>query len=223
LLAIGHLADTQGPRDQRDSYLHLYYRETMPPNVPIIGERWLVMRPEVYRQIAEQPEQITAEEILAAVEALGGDEQPVRVQTLHNYVAKNRKIDEVSFQQSLTTVVKENRIGLHVNGEKVAEVPQDSEQALAGVLIKGKAPPPTPKSGRTIVIQGALGSMDNMGPFFKKILQPLASQQPAELTIQLDVRAHFEEDPGSGLDAALDDGFDNNAFPGLTRKDSKAS
>jgi hypothetical protein len=43
------------------------------------------------------------------------------------------------------------------------------------------------------------------------------------LAIELKVRAHFEEDPGSGLDAALDDGFDKNAFPGLSRTDSKGS
>jgi hypothetical protein len=93
---------------------------------------------------------------------------------------------------------------------------------LAGVLVKGQTPPPTPKSGRTIVIQGTLQSHNDMGPFFKRILQPLASQQPSKLTIKLTVQAHFEEDPGSGLDAALDDGFDNNAFPGLSRKDSKS-
>jgi hypothetical protein len=60
-----------------------------------------------------------------------------------------------------------------------------------------------------------------MGPFFKKILRPITGQQPMELDIELTVRAHFAEDPGSGLDAALDDGFDNNAFPGLSRQDSK--
>jgi hypothetical protein len=79
------------------------------------------------------------------------------------------------------------------------------------------------KHGRTILIQGALGSINDMGPLFTKILRPLASQQPAELAIELTVRAHFAEDPGSGLDAALDDGFDNNAFPGLSRQDSKGS
>lgn len=75
---------------------------------------------------------------------------------------------------------------------------------------------------RTIVVKGNLASITEMGPFFKKILQPIASQQPSDLTIELSVRAHFDEDPGSGIDAALDDGFDNNAFPGMTREDSKA-
>jgi hypothetical protein len=73
------------------------------------------------------------------------------------------------------------------------------------------------------VIRGDLGSINDMGPFFKKILQPISSQRPSELSISLNIRAHFEEDPGSGLDAALDDGFDNNAFPGLSREDSKSN
>jgi hypothetical protein len=38
------------------------------------------------------------------------------------------------------------------------------------------------------VIQGALGSINDVGPFFKKILQLLASQQPEELTIELSIR-----------------------------------
>jgi len=72
-----------------------------------------------------------------------------------------------------------------------------------------------PPHGRTIVSQGALASIHNMGPFFKRILQPIASQQPADLAVELKVRAHFDEDLGSGLAAALDDGFEKNAFPVL--------
>jgi hypothetical protein len=225
LLAIGHLTNNQNPRDQRDSYLHLYFKEIMPPNVPVVGERWLVMRPEVYRQIAEQPEQVMPDEIVTAVEELGGGEHPVTVKAVQKIVASNHRnnIDEASFQQALVAVIKENRLGFHVGGERVTEVPKDNVQALEGMLVKEHAPPPPPKSGRTIVIQGALGSINDMGPFFKKILQPIASQRPANLTIDLNVRAYFEEDPGSGLDAALDDGFDNNAFPGLTKKDSKGN
>jgi hypothetical protein len=39
--------------------------------------------------------------------------------------------------------------------------------------------------------------------------------------MQLTITAQFDADPGSGLDAALDDAFDNNTFPRLTREDSK--
>ena len=33
------------------------------------------------------------------------------------------------------------------------------------------------------------------------------------------IHDHVAEDPGSGLDAARDDGVDNDAFPGLWRED----
>lgn len=89
------------------------------------------------------------------------------------------------------------------------------------VCWSSKRPAPAVKQGRTIVIQGTLQSINEMAPFFKKILQPVASQQPA-VDIEVRVSAHFqEENTGSGLDAALDDGFDNGAFPGFTRVDSK--
>jgi hypothetical protein len=223
LLAVGSLTDAQAPRDQRDSYAHLYFRETMPPNVPDIGERWLVMRPQVYRQIAEQPEQVTPDEIRLAVEALGGGEQPVQLRALHNYMAKGRAIDAVSFRKSLAGLIEGKEYTYQVGDQGTTGLPQDDAPILEGKLIKEQAPPPLPKHGRTIVIQGALQSINDVGPFFKRILQPIASQQPTQLTIEVKVHAHFEQDPGSGLDAALDDGFDKDAFPGLSRKDSKGN
>ena len=218
MLAIGSLTEAQAPRDQRDSYVHLYFEEMMEANVPVIGERWLVMRPEMYRQIAEQPAQVTSEEITDALTALGGDEQIAQVQLIRNYVAKGREIDEGSFHQAVTRVIKEQGVSFEVNGV-IAAVPEDTEQILVGTLSKKKAPPPARKTGRTIVIRGTLASHNDMGPFFKRVLQPIASQQPDELIIELHIRAHFKEDPGSGLDATLDDGFDNDAFPGLRRED----
>jgi hypothetical protein len=216
MLAIGSLTEAQAPRDQRDSYVHPYFEEMMEANVPVIGERWLVMRPEIYRQIAEQPAQVTSEEITDALTALGGDEQIAKVQLIRNYVAKGREIDEGSFHQAVTRVIKEQGFSFEVNGMTTA-VPEDTGQILVGTLSKKKAPPPAPQTGRTIVIQGTLASHNDMGPFFKRILQPIASQQPDELTIEICIRAHFDKDPGSGLDATLDDGFDNDAFPGLRR------
>lgn len=223
LLSIGLLVDAQSPRDQRDSYLHLHFKETLPPNIPVIGERWLIMRPKVYRQIAEQPEHVTPADILSAVAELGGGEHPVTVKAVQKIVATSHhnNIDEASFHKALATVVKEQKFTYRLGDQKVTELPENDAQILEGVLVKEKESTSRTVHGRTIVIKGNLGSINDMGPFFKKILQPLSSQRPSELTIAIDVRADFEEDPGSGLDAALDDGFDNNAFPGLSRKDSK--
>jgi hypothetical protein len=218
MLAIGSLTEAQAPRDQRDSYVHLYFEETMEANVPIVGERWLVMRPEMYRQVAEQPEQVTSEEIIEALTALSGNEQRAKVRQIRNYVAKGRKIYEYSFHQAVTQLVKDRGFSFEVKGV-TAVVPDDTERFLGGTLSKKETAPPPPKAGRTIVIGGKLGSYKDMGAFYQKILQPIASQQPDELTVELHIRAHFEQDPGSGLDATLDDGFDNNAFPGLHRED----
>jgi hypothetical protein len=223
LLAIGLLAETQSPRDQRDSYIHLHFKETLSPNVPLIGERWLIMRPSVYRQIAKQPVQITQAHILTAIAQLGGGDHPVQVKTVRKIVAAehNSNIDEASFHQSVTEILQSRQFVYMQGQQKTAELPEDETEALEGTLVKETEPAPQTKSGRTIVIKGDLGSINDMGPFFKKILQPIATQGPSELTISLHIHAHFEDDPGSGLDATLDDGFDNDAFPGLIRVDSK--
>ena len=218
MLAIGSLTETQTQRDQRDSYLHLYFEEIMEANVPVIGERWLVMRPEMYRQIAEQPEQVTPEEIAIAIQDLGGGDYPVTIKAVQKVVASEHRndIDLQSFQQATINVLKEQGFSFEVNGA-VTPIPVDIDQLLKGSLRKKEPTPQHSKTGRTIVIQGTLASHNDMGPFFKKILLPIASQQPDELTIELHIHAHFDDDPGSGLDAILDDGFDNDAFPGMTR------
>lgn len=225
LLAIGLLVEAQSPRDQRDSYVHLHFKEMLPPNMPLTGERWLVMRPAAYSQIAEQPEQVTTGDILTAIDGLGGGDIPVTLKTVKTVVAANHhnNIDEASFKKAVASVIQDQKFTYRLGGKDSTDLPEDDNQLLNGALVKKKEPDKITKSGRTIVISGDLGSVNAMGPFFKKVLQPIASQNPAELTITLEIRAHFTEDPGSGLDAALDDGFDNNAFPGLTREDSKNS
>lgn len=221
LLAIGSLTDAQAPRDQRDSYAHLYFKETMPLNVPVLGDRWLVLRPEGYNQIAEQPEQVKSEGIVGAIGDIGAGDQPVSVKGIRNYLAKDRKIDEASFVQAIKTLVQEQQYEYRVDGVVLPDLPEDPEQLFQGTLAKRKGPPPAPAQGRTIEIQGTLGSVNDVGPFYTKLLKPLSTQQPTTLTIEVKVLAHFAKDPGGGLDATLDDGFHGGAFPGLTRKDSK--
>lgn len=223
LLAIGLLVDAQAPRQQRDSYTQLHFKDVLPSNMPVLGERWVVMRLSVYRQIAEQPQHVTAADVALALEELGGGEHPVSVKAVHKVVATSHgnRIDEISFRSALVEFMKENRVVYRTGAQDSASLPAADDQPLDGILVKKTGPAPAVKAGRTIVIQGTLQSINEMGPFFKKILQPVASQQPAELSIEVRISAHFREDPGSGLDAALDDGFDHGAFPGLTREDSK--
>jgi len=170
MLAIGSLTEAQAPRDQRDSYIHLYFEELMEANVPVIGERWLVMRPEIYRQIAEQPAQVTPADVVTAIEDLGGSDHPVTVKAVQKIVASDHhnNIDLASFQQAIATVAKEQGFSYEVNGVTCV-VPENTEQMLGGTLTKKKTAPPPSKAGRTIVIQGILASHNDMGPFFKKI------------------------------------------------------
>jgi hypothetical protein len=220
LFALALLTDAQSPREQRDSYLHLHFKETLPPNIPVTGERWLVMRPEVYRDIAEQPAHISHTDILTAIADLGGGEHPVTVKTIRKVVetSHSNNIDEVSFVESVKEVLKSHDFAYKQDGQTVDQLPEDQIQFQSGALVKEMKIEKQVKTGRVIVIKGTLGSANDMGPFFKKILQPLATQKPDELTIKIEVRAQFKEDPGSGLDATLDDGFDNNAFPDLIRE-----
>jgi len=226
LLAIGHLNDESSPRDQRDSYLGLYYEEKeLLPNVPGIGERWVLLRPAMYRQIANQPAQVSPVEIKEAIKELNGRDQPVRVSALYNYI-KGRKqdnMDETSFHASLAATVKEKGVAYRaaVQGADLKSLPADKAQVLEGFVVEESAPGPQPSSGRIITVRGQLRSLSELAPLFKSVLQLLNSQGPRRLSISLDVSAQFDKDPGAGFDASLAEGFKSEQFPGLTLTDSK--
>lgn len=227
LLAVGLLVEAQSPRDQRDSYVDLYFHEPLPQNAPVIGERWLVMRPAAYREIAERPERVTAEEIRGIVGAqfLEPGRTAVDVPDLYRQVKDKHRhgIEFESFITAANQVIREHGVGYRENGETVAEIVASDPAELAGEFFKDTTVrPPVTDSGRTIVIHGAIDlAKGELTRLFQKIVQPLSSQKPAALTMQLTITAQFDTDPGSGLDATLDDAFDNNAFPRLTKEDSK--
>ena len=226
-LAIGHLNDESSPRDQRDSYLDLYYKEKeLLPNVPGIGERWVLLRPAMYHQVADQPAQVSPVEIKEAVKELNGGNQPVRVSALYKYV-KGRKqdnMDEASFYASLDATIKEKGAAyrVEVQGADLKSLPADKAQVLEGFVVEESAPQSLPSSGRTIMVRGQLRSLSELASLYKNVLQLLSSQGPQKLNISLDVSAQFDKDPGAGFDASLAEGFKPEQFPGLTLTDSKA-
>lgn len=227
LLAVGLLVEPQSRRDQRDSYVDLYFHEPLPQNAPVIGERWLVMRPAAYREIAERPERVTAEEIVSAVavQMVQSGGKTVSVPEIYRQIKEKHRfgIEDESFVAAVQQVVREHGFGYRVDGEAVAEIAADDPAGLVGEFFKDTTVrPPVTDSGRTIVIHGSIDLVKGeLTRLFQKIVQPLSSQKPASLTMQLTITAQFDTDPGSGLDATLDDAFDNNAFPRLTREDSK--
>jgi hypothetical protein len=226
LLAVGLLLDAASPRDQRDSYVYLYFKEPLPPNTPVVGERWLVMRPDVYRRIAEQPERVTAEEIVSevAVEMLQPGRSAVSIRDVYKRIKDKHRhgIDDASFNEAVQAILKEGRLGYRENGRTVTEIAVDDPEALTGEFFKDVGIAPPRANGRTIVIRGMIEPGKDLAPLFQRIVRPLSSQNPASLMMELTITAQFNEDPGGGLDATLDDAFDNNAFPGLRREDSKS-
>jgi hypothetical protein len=231
LLAVGQLVEATSPRDQRDSYVDLFFHEPLPQNAPVIGERWLVMRPAAWREIAERPERVTAEEIVSivAVQMMQAGQTAVSVPEIYQQIkAKHRHgIEDESFVAAVQQVVREHGLGYRVDGETVAEVSAGDPAGLVGEFFKDTTirPPgggPLPPAGRTIVVRGSIDlAKGELTRLFQKIVQPLNSQRPASLTMQLTITAQFDADPGSGLDATLEDAFDNSAFPNLSREDSK--
>lgn len=223
--AIGHVADASLPRDERDSYLSLFFKEqVLPPQVPMVAERWLLLRPTMYEQITSQPAQVTPAEVAEAINALNGEGQPVRVASIYNYVKKGKDtIDDQSFKSSLARVVSKRTAAYRIalDAPDVYAVPESSEEMMAGFVVIPMTPPSPPSEGRLVTVTGTLGSLNDLGPLFKSVLLPLGSQNPTELTITIRVKARYDRDPGAGLTATLADGFTQEKFPGLTLTDSK--
>jgi hypothetical protein len=229
LFALGNLTSDDSPHDQRDSYLTLYYRQAgLPPNEPQIGQRWLVLRPTLYESITSQPTEVTAEEVLEAVQAVNGDGQPARVTAVHAYVAKGRnaQVDDKSFGAAVGQLVGQQRLVYRLDPEGPPHgVPADHEQVKMGWLtLAESAPlPPPPVEGRVITVSGTFTSLLELTTLVKSILQPMTSQKPESLHIAVDVRADYADDPGGGLTATLADGKSHPHLKGITLRDSKGS
>ncbi len=223
VLAIGLLVDAAGSRAERDSYVQLHFKEGLMTNVPLIGERWIVMRPEAWGEIAEQPERVTVEDILEAVETLRGSQPSVSAKGVYQIVKTKHPhgIDNVSYVEAVQKVLKENQLSYKEDGQTLSQVAVDDPEALAGEFFKDTTVKLKTQDGRTIVIRGSIDPGKDFASLFQKIVKPLSNQNPTSMGMELTITAQFNEDPGSGLDVILDDAFDHNAFPGLRREDSK--
>lgn len=225
LLAVGLLVDAAGDRNERDSYVQLHFKEMPPANTPIRGERWIVMRPQAWREIAEQPERVTTDDIVQAVETLRGNQAAVSAKGVYEIVKSRHPhgVDGASYVEAVQKALKENRLSYKEDGQSVARIDVEDPEALAGEFFKEATVKPPTRDGRTIVVRGSIDPSNELSALFKKVIQPLNSQSPSSFTMELTIRAQFDEDPGGGLDAILDDAFDKDAFPGLRREDSKGN
>ena len=143
--------------------------------------------------------------------------------TLHLIVHRGVPPEEIFLstfteKAALTTAFKDHPIDYTVNIQPATQVVTNGDGTLAGALVKRKPGPlPPPKGGKSIAIGGTLTKLEKFTKFFQSVLKPITSQKPSKLTIDVTVRAEFDEDPGSGLDAALDDGLDGGGLPGVNR------
>ncbi len=225
--AIGHLADESSQRDQRDSYVALYFEDkSLPPNTPEIGERWLLLRPAMYHQIAEQPAQVTPSDVAQAIKELAEPGQLLRASAIYKYVkaGKHEHMDDGSFTASLAEAIKQPSAAYRTDADAVDTkvLPQTLEALLDGFVVVRTAPtPPIAVKGRSVSVKGKLASLSELARLYKNVLNLLDSQHPEELRLSIDASAKFKEDPGAGFDASLADGFDQAEFPGLVLTDSK--
>ncbi len=229
LFAVGHLLDDNSPRDQRDSYTALYLGQAaLPPNeLPQIGQRWVLLRPSLYEEIVKLPTKVTVEEVREAVRAVDGNGQAARVSAVYAYIEKGREagIDGDSFVSAVKELADKRELVYQVErGGPVGLPPAELEELRNGWVFEPEAPPlpGPPQGGRSISVQGSLEGLKNFGALVKNILQPLDSQKPKRFRIAVDVTAEWDDDPGSGLTAALEDGKNDPALKGIvTVKDSR--
>ncbi|MBM3189878.1 MAG: hypothetical protein FJZ90_14275 [Chloroflexi bacterium] len=147
----------------------------------------------------------------------------MRVEAVYNYVKKGKAaVDEPSFVESVGQVMREGSAVYKVafDAPEVGAIPESLSDLMSGWVVIKVTPPPLP-AGRTITVSGTLSKLDELGPLYKDVLQPLRSQNPDELTISLTVRAHYKTDPGAGLTASLADGLTKAKFPGLELRDDR--
>lgn len=223
LFALGHLIDDNSPRDQRDSYSALYLKQTaLPPQeLPQIGQRWVLLRPNLYHEVTSQPTQVTVQEVMEAVREVNGPDQPARVSAIYAYVAKGRNVplDDNSFHAAVRELVTPQELAYSVERDGLEEnIPADLDELKSGwvsMAKPGDGADPEPPRGRVISVKGTLGSLQELTAMYKNLLQPLESQHPKSFRVVVSAAAEYDDDPGGGLTAALKDGQSSPQLIGL--------
>ncbi len=224
VFALGQLADEKADRNQRDSYLDLFFRDEMPPNVSLQGQRWLVMREELYRRLLDSPVPVTAADVRPLLEPYAERGRTVEASLLVAQVVglHSGKVDATSVRAAVVEAVRSQRMiySLSADGKTPAELPMQINQDTPGYFAAPAAAPEPPKQGRVIQVSGAI-SISQLPQLFNSLLKPLNSQNPAEFTIHIEVTVRYDKDPGSAFDATLKDSFKQAQFPNVKVADSK--
>lgn len=227
LFALGHLNEDKAPRDQRDSYLALFFQEKNLPNgVPGLGQRWLVMRKGMYEQVEKQPAQVSPAEVLAVIKELDGGGQAVKVQTVYIFLkaSKGGSVDDASFIKSLETCIADKLTDYQtLDHSNSTVITQSSTGEIDGYVSIPKSGPgsdwPPKTAGRSISLEAHMSTIDAIVPLYKDLLQPIKSGSPVKLTISVTLIAEYIVDPGGGFDATLAEG--EAKHPDVTVTDSK--
>lgn len=226
IFALGQLADEKADRNQRDSYIGLFLKEEMPYNVPLQGQRWLVMREELYRRLLDSPVPVTPADVRPLVEQFTEQGMPVKVGLLVGLVSQlhGGKVDPASVRTAIAEAVKSQNMvySLSIDGKIPADLPAHVKEDTAGYLVLPTAGPEPPKQGRVIQVSGAI-TIGQLPQLFNNLLKPLNSQNPAEFTINIEATVRYDKDPGSAFDATLKDSFKQEQFPNIKVADSKGN
>jgi len=220
LFAIGRLVGENSPPSARDSYVALYCGKTDVPSqdLPQTGERWVALRKSLYEELSKVPTHVSTTELLQAVDAVDGAGHPASVAAVYAYVAKGRDagIDGGSFVRAVRELVGNNQYAYSAApGGESTVVPDNLEALQEGWLVRRDGPPPPPPTGRTIKVAATLNDVKLLTSLFTSILRPLDSQNPDAFTLIISATATWENDPGGGLTAALDDGKNNPQLRGI--------
>ena len=224
IFALGQLADEKADRNQRDSYIGLFLKEEMPYNVPLQGQRWLVMREELYRRLLDSPVPVTAADVRPLLEPYAERGKPVEVGLLVDQVTglHNGKVDPTSVRTAIAEALKSQHMvySLSIDGKSLADLPVHIGEDTAGYFVLPTTGPEPPKQGRVIQVSGAI-TIGQLPQLFNSLLKPLNSQNPADFTISIEATVRYEKDPGSAFDATLKDSFKQEQFPKIKMVDSK--
>ncbi len=226
LWGLGELETDSSPVDQRNSYLALLRGDGNPgPNVPSMGQRWVVIDNELFSQLSQakpKPIAVDSSQLFSVARDLlvDGTEKSVPVpEIIKQFEDANpgSEIDIDSVLQAIKDAVAGGLIECRT-GEDTTIAAREIQKATDLTMIPRLALPVGVRKGTVTVT--AIGELEITGiaPLYKELLQPLDGQGPKSLKIRVNVTAVFDSAVGSGLDTIVDEAKSKNELKGIDIK-----
>ena len=221
---VGELETDTSSIANRNSYLALYRGHESPgPNVPALGQRWVVIDNDLYTQLSQsepKPVIVDAAQLFAVVQDLlpdgDGKSIPVPAVTKHFKDANpGLDVDINSVLQAIKDAVGDGLIVCKTAKDAtIAE--QEVHDAKDLSMIQSLALPAGVKKGTVTVSASGELELSGIGPLFKELLQPLNGQKPKTMRIRVNVTAIFDSASGAGLDTIVEEAKSRTELKGLS-------